>query len=181
MAMLPSPQAVSASPSAVPNRIVFVLALIGLLLSGYLWRLHALEADAPCIAGFSDCARVTSSRYAEFPVGSGISVAAYGAAGYLLLAALAVARTVTTQAGRDRRLRALIVLVAGGGVLFSLRLTYLALAVLHAKCPWCLTSQALILGIFFIALWELLRRQTAGVALPSSSASSPSMESTTSA
>lgn len=173
MATSRPPNAVPVSSSAAPNRAVFVLALVGLLISGYLWHLHATEADAPCVFGSDDCVRVTSSRFAEFPVGSGISVAVYGTAGYLLLVALAVARTLSANVIRDRRLLTAIVLAAAGGVLFSLRLTYLALAVLHAKCPWCLTSQALILGIFFTALWDLLRHRRSvepvGDAVPSSS------------
>ncbi len=179
MATFRPPEAVPATPSPLANRVVFVLALIGLLISGYLWRLHAVEADVPCMMGNDDCVRVTSSRYAEFPVGSGISVAVYGTGGYLLLAALAVARVLTSSAARDRRLLVLTALTAASGALFSLRLTYLALVVLRAKCPWCLTSQVLILGIFFAALWDLRRRRRQagrGDAAPSSS-----MGSTTSA
>jgi uncharacterized membrane protein len=179
MATLRPPDAVPAAPFAVANRVVFVLALVGLLISGYLWYLHAVEADVPCMMGSSDCARVTSSRYAEFPVGSGISVATYGAGGYLLLAALAVARVVTPNASGNRRLLVLTTLIAAGGAIFSLRLTYLALVVLHAKCPWCLTSQVLILSIFFIALWELRRRCPAPP--DQDRATSPSLGSTTSA
>lgn len=165
-AALPQPTPLPALSPTV-NRIVFVLSLLGFLVSGYLWFAHARHIDVPCVGGAaasSDCARLDNSPYAQFPVGSGVPVALYGTLGYLLLAGLAFARTLGAGPDaprRDRRLLTLIVLAAGAGVLFSLRLTYFALFVVQprATCPWCLTSLALISGTFAASAWELLRRR----------------------
>jgi len=168
-----APAAIGAAPqdaasfSPWPNRIIFLLSLIGLFVAGYLWSLHVRNLDAPCVAGGSGCNDVLRSPYAKFPVGSGPPVAAYGALGYLALLGLAVARAVgmsdasdpAVRAARDRVLLGLIVLAAAGGAAFSLRLTYLSLAVIGRACPWCLGSQALILGLLAAAVFDFLRRR----------------------
>ena len=138
------------------NRVVFVLSVLGLLVAGYLWSAHASGADIPC-GSSGGCDKVANSPYSRFPAGSGIPVAAYGAAGYLLLAALAFARTLGRSPSRDRTLLGLIVLGAAGGGLFSLYLTYVELFVIKAVCRWCLASQILILLILVAALRDWLR------------------------
>ena len=138
------------------NRVVFVLSVLGLLISGYLWSAHASGADIPC-GGSGGCDKVASSPYSEFPLRSGIPVAAYGAIGYLLLAGLAFARTLGKSAARDRMLLGLIILGAAGGTLFSLYLTYLEFFVIRDICRWCMASQVLIILVFVAALRDWLR------------------------
>jgi uncharacterized membrane protein len=104
-----------APASAVPNRVVFVLSLVGLLVAGYLWYAHATGAHVPCsFRVASGCDKVAQSPYSKFPVGSAVPVAAYGALGYLLLTGLAVARTLGADFGgaRDRRLLSAMALIA---------------------------------------------------------------------
>jgi uncharacterized membrane protein len=153
--------AAAAAASPVWNRVIFLLSLVGVFVAGYLWWAHSVDADIPCSVG-GGCGKLQSSPYSRFPFGSGPPVAAYGALAYLALAALAFARSLDPgNAGRDRRLLLLIVLLSGGGVLASLCLTYLALFVVRATCPWCLTSQCLILGIFSASLLDRLRPSVA--------------------
>ncbi|MBC8142225.1 MAG: vitamin K epoxide reductase family protein [Armatimonadetes bacterium] len=133
------------------NRLVFVLSVIGALVAGFLWYLHAAHVDIPC--GLSnDCATVAASRYSRFPEGNGFFVAAWGTIGYIGFAALAYARTLTESAKRDRILLGLLVLGAVAGTLFSLRLTYLELYVIHALCKWCVASQVIIAAVAAIAI-----------------------------
>lgn len=157
--------AADAPPTARPvyNRIVFVLSLLGAIVAGALWYWHAHPVDIPCGAS-GGCETVAQSPYAEFPTGSGIPVALYGALGYIALAALSFLRTLPGSAGRDRLLLGLIILGSTLGTLFSLRLTYLELYVIHAICRWCMTSQALILGIALVSGAEWLRRGSAAAA-----------------
>ncbi len=149
------------------NRIVFLLSFVGLMVAGYLWFLHATHGDVPC-GGSGGCDRVAQSPYARFPAGKGPFVAAYGTLGYLTLVALSFLRTLGAGPKRDRLLLGLIVLAAGAGTLFSLHLTYLELYVIQAICKWCVASQALILGVLFVSVAEVLQeyRNKRGEILP---------------
>lgn len=133
------------------NRLVFVLSVIGAMVAGFLWYLHAAHVDIPC--GLSnDCATVAASRYARFPEGDGFFVAGWGTIAYIGFAALAYARTLTDSPARDRLLLGLLVLGTVAGTLFSLRLTYLELAVLHAVCKWCVASQVIIAAVAALSI-----------------------------
>ena len=48
-------------------------------------------------------------------------------------------------------------MLAGGGVLFTIYLTYLELFVIHAICRWCVGSAVIIVGLFALGLLELRR------------------------
>ncbi len=154
------------------NRVVFVVSVVGLVIAGYLWSAHARGADIPC-GGSGGCDKVASSPYAQFPVGSGVPVAAYGAIGYLLLAVLAFARTLGGSFARDRKLLGLIVLGAAGGMLFSLYLTYIELFLIKAICRWCIASQVMMVILFIAALRDWLRGRRHA---PTRSAESSSVE-----
>ncbi len=124
------------------------LALLGLLLSTYL-LLHrfGLVGALACTGGDS-CDRVQLGRYGEF---LGVPVAAYGVGGYLTLLVVALAGL---QPGRVERRGPTVALAAfsGLGVAFTLYLKYLELFRIHAVCPWCLVSAAIIVAIFGVSL-----------------------------
>jgi uncharacterized membrane protein len=118
------------------------LALVGLLVSLYLW-LWKIGALGVLACGDGGCERVQLSPYAQI---AGIPVAFLGVVGYLAILAASLA-------GLQERFRPsrwptdAIVLLAGGGVLFSGYLTYLEAAVIHAWCRWCLVSAVIIVAI----------------------------------
>lgn len=137
------------------NRLMFILSVIGALVAGYLWYLHAANADIPC--GVSrGCEMVAASRYARFPEGTSGPwyVAAWGTVGYIGFAALSFLRTLQTTTERDRVLLGLLILGTVAGTLFSLRLTYLEIYVIHAICKWCIASQIIITGIAALGIAE---------------------------
>lgn len=152
----PPPTAATAASDLLLNRVVFVLSLLGVLVAGFLWAAHATHADIPC-GGSGGCDKVAASPYSRFPAGGTIPVAALGTMGYLLLAGLAVARTVRPQATRP--LLGLIVLIALVATAFSLYLTYVELFIIDAVCRWCLASQTIIVGILAVALADQVRRR----------------------
>lgn len=80
---------------------------------------------------------------------AGIPVAVYGLAGYLLLAALALAREFA-RGPAWAKLAKLGTLVSGAGFAVSLMLVYTSLAVIRATCVWCMGS-ALAMTLLFIA------------------------------
>jgi uncharacterized membrane protein len=132
------------------NRVIFSLALFGLMIAAFLWMKHSTPDDIPCGVG-GGCSAVAKSRYSQFPFGSGPPVAAYGTIGYVALAILAFLRSLPSQSGRERLFLTLIVLGAGFGTLASLGLTYLELFKIHAICKWCMASQAVIAVLFILA------------------------------
>ena len=146
--------------SPVYNRVAFVLALVGVLISAMLWKLHATPELIPCGAGSSGCADVAQSGWSEFPLGSGIPVALWGTLGYLGIAGLAFLRTLPSLADRARTLLSLNLAFCTGALLFSLRLTYLEAFVIKAWCKWCVGSQCVIAAIFILCAveeWQLRR------------------------
>ena len=167
--------AITAISHPAMNRVAFVLSVLGFMIASYLWSAHASGADIPC-GGSGGCDKVASSPYSKFPAGSDIPVAAYGAAGYLILAALALTRTLAGNPSRDRTLLGLMVLGAAGGALFSLYLTYVELFLIHAVCRWCLASQTLILLIFVVVFRDWLRRRALSSPAESSSVENLSYE-----
>ena len=111
--------------------LISVLALAGLVVSALALQVHYSTTTEPCdINAKWDCGIVNHSPFAEV---LHIPVAALGIAGYLAMAALALARR--------RRLLAVLALAALG---FSLYLTYIEKYVLEVYCIYCVTSLGII-------------------------------------
>jgi uncharacterized membrane protein len=131
-------------------RIVLgALAVVGLLISGYLTWVHYAGVAPVCVGGKGGCETVQTSSYATI---LGVPVAALGLVGYsgLLLSAL-----LRGEAGVYLGL-----LVALVGTLFSVYLTYLELFVIHAICEWCVASAALMVGALICTTfraWQLAK------------------------
>jgi len=126
--------------------IIPLLALLGLGVAGYLAFIETSQATAYC-GPVGDCNAVQQSEYAsllEIPVGI------LGVAGYLgILVAWVVSRIP-----RLSLFAALaILLMALGGVLFSIYLTFLEPFVIGAVCIWCLTSAVLMGALLISATW----------------------------
>jgi uncharacterized membrane protein len=134
--------------------LVPVLCIIGVGVAAYLTYVETRQVAAIC-GPVGDCNTVQSSPYAKLfgimPVGL------LGVLGYLgILCAWVVWRF---GKGRLRDLGGLAVfLFALFGVLFSMYLTYLELAIILAVCMWCLAS-AVIMAILLalaceqVAIW----------------------------
>jgi uncharacterized membrane protein len=131
------------------------LALLGLLVSLYLW-LWKIGALGSIVCLDQGCETVQLSEYAE---AFGIPVAFFGVVGYL---ALLIVCLVGLQPRWIERQEPTIVLLAGSGVgvAYSVYLTYLEAAVIHAWCQWCVISALIVTAVFIAALAGLrnLRR-----------------------
>lgn len=120
---------------------VIVLAIIGMLVSGYSWYGHysdSTETFCDISTAFS-CSTVNKSIYSEF---AGIPVAGIGFAGYTLLLLL-----VSSKQPPWRYMLATGIL----GIAFSLYLTWIEFAVLKTYCILCLVSQIDILTLTILA------------------------------
>ncbi len=128
-----------------------VLSFLGMLVAAYLTWIHWSGSKAFC-AGVGDCETVNTSRYAEV---AGIPVALLGFGMYLLLFGLSWYRR-RADLDRAATLGLAIFGLSLAGVLYSAYLTYIELAVLHAICPWCVTSAVIITLIFGFAVRDVM-------------------------
>jgi uncharacterized membrane protein len=146
-------------------RLILLCSLAGVFVAIYLLKLHVAIAGNPRrgLCTFNDtltCDKVLASPYAEI---AGVPVALIGLLGFLLLFGLAAWRLWR----RDRsssHFPAILVLVAGIGLLFELGMTWVEFFVIQALCPYCLTALGLIAASFVAAVvaWRA-PRESAGM------------------
>jgi uncharacterized membrane protein len=123
-----------------PNWPLLVLAGIGIILTSYLtwteWRGALVKG---CTVG-SSCDLVLSSSWARL---LGVPTSLWGLLGYATLAA-----TAFTKRAHAHWRRAWI--IAFFGLAYSVYLTTVSLTIIHATCPYCLTSLTLMTAIFVL-------------------------------
>jgi len=129
--------------------VIAVLSLAGIFLATYLtlYKLGYLEALA---CGTGSCEVVQASRWSKL---WGQPVALWGAGFYLAMFALSLAGSVGRLAG-SRLVGSGLVLMSGGGMLFSGWLTWVELAKLHAICRYCVASAVLVLALFVLSILD---------------------------
>jgi uncharacterized membrane protein len=133
-------------------RVSVGLAVLGLLVSIYMTIYNLTESTIMCL-GNGGCSTVNSSPYAKV---YNIPVAAIGIAGYLaIVAALLLERR---NAFFETNGSMLIFGLALVGFLFTLYLIYVELALIHALCPFCVTSQITMTVLFILAVIRLVRQ-----------------------
>lgn len=135
--------------SSLSNRLIFVLSLIGLLLSTFLFYEYNLQGPVMCPIG-TGCDVVRASPYSHF---LGISVPLLGIVFYLLMAIFSV---VSAQKNFNNLLSRLKLLVSLAGFFFGLYLTFLEIFVIKAVCFWCVIS--FILSFLILVLVILGRK-----------------------
>ena len=134
------------------KQITVALAVIGLLVSIYMTIYKMTSNEAMCI-GSSGCSEVNASRYSEV---NGIPVAVLGVGGYAAILALLF---LEQKPGFFEENGTMIFFgISLVGFLFTLYLIYVEAALLHAYCPFCLTSQAVMSLIFIISVIRLIRQ-----------------------
>ena len=145
-------QSAPASPAANTwrPRAMLALAVLGTAIAGYLTWVHYSGQLALC-TGAGGCETVQASRYSAV---AGVPVALLGLLAYLGLLGVTIWRVYAGLATPIGVMLALFGL-ALAGVLYSGYLTYLELFVIHAICPWCASSAAIMAAIFVLACWEL--------------------------
>lgn len=134
---------------------LYLTALVGLVDSIYLtWVKVGRSTPLLCAPG-GGCDVVNSSPYSEF---MGIPIAILGAGLYLVLLALVYLES------RNSNWKSMILYLLFGlsftGVLYSVYLTYLELAVIHAVCPYCVVSAIAITLFWIITVFRLVKFQT---------------------
>lgn len=132
--------------------MLFVLALVGLVLSGYLAYLHAMDMQGGAMprlcGGHFDCSTVLQSSYAM--VGGQIPVATFGVVYFTLLAVWIM--FVGRLPGRLHHACMWPAILATCGAIESTYLVYVMGWRLHAWCSFCLATHAVNL-LMFGGLW----------------------------
>ena len=133
-------------------RISIALAILGTLVSVYMTIFKLTENNKMCL-GNGGCSVVNSSSYSEV---SGIPVALVGVGGYLAILAVLLIEN------RNKFFKQNGTLIVFGlslvGFLFTLYLIYVELALIHALCPFCVTSQITMTILFILSVIRLARQ-----------------------
>jgi uncharacterized membrane protein len=137
--------------SGVPRSLVwasFVLAVLGLLDAAYLAYEHATGSNSLACpeSGHIDCAKVTTSTYAEL---HGLPVAYLGLAYFVLLVLVMSPRAWASLSPWVRWGR---VALLAGGLVFAIYLVWAELYRLDAICLYCTGVHAVVFALFVITL-----------------------------
>jgi len=144
---------------AAINRIIFVLALLGVGISVMLTIAHYEAINIPCGAsgGCEEVANHYTAKGFGIPWLSFIPTAAFGVMAYIAVAALSFGRVISSSPRVARAIGVLILALTGSGVAISGYLTYLEAYVIHAWCRWCVASAIVMTLLFIAALAERCR------------------------
>jgi uncharacterized membrane protein len=131
--------------------VLGALAIVGLLISGYLTWVHYMGVAPVCVGGTGGCETVQASSYATI---LGVPVAVIGLFGYSgLLFSTLLRGDVGVYLG---------FLISLVGTLFSAYLTYLEIFVIHAICQWCVASAVIMVAALIcaaLAAWRLTENE----------------------
>lgn len=127
--------------------------VVGLLDSIYL-TYSKLTHQAVFCGTYGGCETVNNSPYSEI---AGIPVALLGVGAYLVLLALLF---LEGQGGYWRENGPILVFgISLAGVIYSLYLTWIEIAVIHAICPYCVVSAVAMVILFIFSSLRLFRGQ----------------------
>jgi uncharacterized membrane protein len=132
--------------------ILAISAGAGLAASIYLTVLKLTNNQDMCLDGIGDCWTVNSSTYAQF---LGIPTALFGVGAYLAMLALLWAETRYSfwKSNGPTFLFGFSLM----GVIISLFLTYVEVAIIDAICPFCVVSAIAMLILFLVNTSRLVK------------------------
>jgi len=132
---------------------MYITSFIGLADSLYLTWVKLTHRVAFC-GTYGGCETVNTSSYASI---LGIPIALIGAGAYILILIL----LFLENKGRFWKENSPILVfgITLVGVLYSIFLTYIEIAVVHAICPYCVVSGIAMLVLFLLAILRLVRGQ----------------------
>ena len=135
-------------------RISVALAVLGIVVSVYMTDNKLTENPNMCL-GNGGCSTVNSSKYATL---YGIPVAVIGIGGYLSIFLLLWLEHRNKFLAANGTL--VVFALALLGFLFTIYLIYVELALIHALCPFCVTSQVTMSILFILSIFRLVRQPT---------------------
>lgn len=130
------------------NKIIFVLANIGLLVSLYL--LWTYVSGSPIVCSTEGCDLVRTSSYSHI---FGIPQPVFGVIFYVLIIIFSFLAGIW-QHFPENKIKKIILIVAVFGFVYSAYLTYLEAFVIHGFCDWCLASAIITTLILAVSVKE---------------------------
>jgi uncharacterized membrane protein len=127
------------------NRIIFVLAIVGILIAVYVTQSFLRKVGIICVSGGCELVRKSPASYLW-----GIPVPAVGLVGYSIIAILAFFRTTIYDQRSKIFLKGILGMTAFG-VVFTSWFTYTELFVIKGVCTWCAISTVNMFILFFLA------------------------------
>ena len=133
------------------GRVSLWFAVLGGFVSIYMTIFKLTENQSMCL-GNGGCSVVNNSIYSEV---YGIPVSVVGIIGYGAL----VAALLLQHRGSFMQENGLLIIfgLALVGFLFTAYLIYVEIALIHALCPFCITSQVSITVLFVLSVIRLVR------------------------
>lgn len=125
------------------NRIIFVLAIIGILIAAYVTQSFLRKVGIICATGGCELVRKSPASYLW-----GVPVPSVGLVGYSVIAILAFLRTTKKN---ENILKGIIGMTAFG-VAFTTWFTYTELFVIKGVCTWCAISTINMYVLFGLAV-----------------------------
>ena len=132
----------------VLNRIIFVLAIIGVVIAAYVTQSFLRKTPIVCVNTGCELVRKNPASYLL----GVIPVPSVGLIGYSFLAIFAFLRT----SSKNKLLTKLMLAVATFGIFFVSWFTYTELFVIKGICTWCLISTVNMFVIFFLTIKSFL-------------------------
>lgn len=130
------------------NRVIFVLAIIGIAIAIYVFQSFVRKTSIVCITSGCELVRKNPASYLW-----GVPVPAVGLVGYTLLAIFSFLRT--TQTISESILLKAMFGIGLFGVVFVSWFTYTELFIIRAVCTWCALSAVNMIIIFLLTLKSL--------------------------
>ncbi|MEK7591814.1 MAG: vitamin K epoxide reductase family protein [Patescibacteria group bacterium] len=127
------------------NRILFILALVGVAIALYVTQSFLRKTPIVCLNSGCELVRKNPASYI-----AGIPVPAFGLVGYAILVILTFLRTTSNTL--HKKLLPWIVGITGGGVLFVSWFTYTEAFVIGGFCTWCVVSAGNMVTMFALSL-----------------------------
>jgi len=134
-------------------RLILVLSLVGLAVSGYLTYVHYNRAEGVCPIG-GGCFDVWDSEYAEI---LGIPVALIGFLGYIALFGMSYLRLYYPDLGIAENFPTYMLLISITGGAFSIYLTLIEIFVIQAICDWCFSAFLVMMAILGLLAYGILK------------------------
>lgn len=128
---------------ATLNRIIFVLAIIGILIAAYVTQSFLRRVGIVCVNSGCELVRKNPASYLW-----GVPVPAVGLLGYSVIAFLSFLRTTKRN---DGLLKGIIGMTAFG-VAFTTWFTYTEIFIIKGICTWCAISTINMYVLFGLAV-----------------------------
>ena len=133
---------------------IVIAAILGALDAIYLYVLKVTQLPQLCGPSHG-CITVNNSSYSVI---HGVPVSLLGLAAYVAITIIVLLEPKWKLLRENGPLA--VFGISLGGVAFSAYLTWLEVKVIHALCPFCVTSAVLITIIFILAIVRLARQLT---------------------